>query len=468
MIERIARRMGSLRLAGCERGGVALIMLIGFIGLAVPITIASVQTSAQLSRNSSVYDSRLAGMYSASAGIEVALWEILNDPGFDDDMSEQSPTKDITVENDGNTVLVTVTKIYTDATLQGQGVVVSKAVSPATASVNATTTFTYDITLQNEGTDTITVEKIYDYLPPGFTYASSTTSGPTTSDPDVTLAPEATCGGVPRKLTWNVPAQSETLAPSEEMTLTFQATAALPDGTYYNQAASLYDPWWDASNVLVYTPYTAEVTVGTGTPKCGYGMKALVTHEVEPENPPIGIETEFTYTVTFENTSAGNIYVCQIEDLLPPTFTYVTSSSGDPLYSDNIDTSEPTLTWQSTPERWDLAWEDISQGKFVPLATTTPGETRTQKFRASAIPESGVNYYNEVEIVWATSLTGQGKCSTNQGESGTAFSGTGNATYVDPPTLYDIRAIAPDGTVESRIVFYQFEGEIDIISWQEY
>ncbi len=443
-------------------------MLMGFIGLAVPLAVASIETSSQLSRSSRVYDSRLTSMYSAGAGIEVALWEIMNDPDFDDNLSEQSPTKDLTVENDGNTVLVTVTKIYTDGTLQGQGVVVSKVVSPATASVNATTTFTYDITLQNEGTDTITVKKIYDYLPPGFTYASSTTSGPTTDDPDVSLGPEATCGSVPKKLTWNVPAQSETLAPSEEMTLTFQATAALPDGTYYNQAASLYDPGWVGSDVLVYTPYMSEVTVGTGTPKCGHGMKALVTHEVEPENPPIGVDTEFTYTITFENTSAADIYVCQIKDLLPPTFTYVTSSSGDPLYSDNIDTSEPTLMWKSTPERWDLAWEDISQSKFVPLATTTPGEIRTQKFRASAIPESGVNYYNEVDIVWATALTGQGKCSTNQGEAGTAFSGTGEATYVDPPTLYDIQAIAPDGTIESRIVFYKFEGEINIISWQEY
>ena len=79
-----------------------------------------------------------------------------------------------------------------------------------------------------------------------------------------------------------------------------------------------------------------------------------------------------------------------------------------------------------------------------------------------------MNYYNEVDILWATALTGQGKCSTNQGETGTAFSGTGNATYVDPPTLYDIQAIAPDGTIETRIIFYQLDGEIEVVSWQEY
>ena len=56
------------------RGGVALIMLVGFIGLAVPVSVASIQTSAQLSRNSRVYDSRLRSMYGAGSGIEVAIW----------------------------------------------------------------------------------------------------------------------------------------------------------------------------------------------------------------------------------------------------------------------------------------------------------------------------------------------------------------------------------------------------------
>ena len=80
---RVVRRiMASNKVLG-ERGGVALIMLVGFIGLAVPITIAAVQTSGQLSRNPRVYDSRLTGMYSAGAGIEIALHEIMNDHSFD-------------------------------------------------------------------------------------------------------------------------------------------------------------------------------------------------------------------------------------------------------------------------------------------------------------------------------------------------------------------------------------------------
>ena len=90
MIQWVAEHIGPLRLAGRQRGGVALIMVVGFMGLAVPLAVASMETAGQLSRNSRVYDGRLSSMYSAGAGIEVALWEILNDPDFDDELSEQS------------------------------------------------------------------------------------------------------------------------------------------------------------------------------------------------------------------------------------------------------------------------------------------------------------------------------------------------------------------------------------------
>ena len=76
-----------------QRGGVALIMLIGFMGLAVPVTVASLETSTTLSGASRVYDDRLRGAFSAAAGVEVAIHNILNHPTFDDDLSAASPTK---------------------------------------------------------------------------------------------------------------------------------------------------------------------------------------------------------------------------------------------------------------------------------------------------------------------------------------------------------------------------------------
>ncbi len=137
--------LGSImrRLGTSQRGGVALIMLIGFIALAVPITIAAVQTGGQLSRNSRVYDNRLAGMYNSGSAVEVALHKILSDPNFDDGLTPASPSKAMTAEANGETVNITVTKIFTSSAVDGQALVVSKAVTPTSAPVDTANTFTY-------------------------------------------------------------------------------------------------------------------------------------------------------------------------------------------------------------------------------------------------------------------------------------------------------------------------------------
>lgn len=150
-----------------ERGGVALIMLIGFVGLAVPITIAAVNTSSQLSRNSRVYDTRLTGMYNAGSGLEVALHEVLSDPNFNDGLTPSNPDKLIEVDANGETVSVTVTKVFSSGSVQGQGLVIRKEVTPTSVAASTATTFTYTLTITNQGSQAVTLEQVRDYLPPG-------------------------------------------------------------------------------------------------------------------------------------------------------------------------------------------------------------------------------------------------------------------------------------------------------------
>ena len=116
-----------LRRLTTQRGGVALIMLLGFIGLAVPLTIASIQTSAQLSRNSRVYDSRLRSMYGAGSGIEVAIWQILTDAGYYGALTPSNPSAQLVVDSNGEDVEVTINRIFTGGDLTGQGLVVMLA-----------------------------------------------------------------------------------------------------------------------------------------------------------------------------------------------------------------------------------------------------------------------------------------------------------------------------------------------------
>ncbi len=145
MVKWLAARLARCRLARGERGGPATLMLIGFIVLAVPLTVAAIQTAGQISRNSRVYDGRLTGMYSAGAGVELVLWKILSDPTFNDDLTELDPTTQLTVENNDETVDVTVTQIFDSVVLDGQGVIVTKSVTPDDINVGQSPTFTYTI-----------------------------------------------------------------------------------------------------------------------------------------------------------------------------------------------------------------------------------------------------------------------------------------------------------------------------------
>ena len=465
MIERIAEHVGSLRLAGRERGGVALIMLVGFIGLAVPLAVASLATSAQLSRNSRVYDSRLSAMYNAGAGIEVALHELLSDPTFDDGLTPSDPDLDFTVNPNGETVTVTVTKIFGSADLQGQGLTITKEVTPTTAPLNTQTTFTYTITIRNEGTGTATLEQVTDFLHPYASYVATSTSGITAADPnaDNNDGPNSTCGGsTPYKLTWNLSPYVQ-IATMQEVTLTFQTQASLPDGTFYNQVMVRYDPWWVSPDVEVYSPFTAPITVGTGDPKCGYGSFTFVTKDVAPQDAPPG-PTTFTYTIRLENLDSSTRYVCTITDLLPPTVSYASGSSS------GITTADPTETWDSDSERWELDWREPGL-KPPPLTSLAPGETKTQTFQATAVVEVGKNYFNEIWSVFAWN-GGEEDCrdalKANQEGGGTGQGGAGNSSSVVVAPMYDIQAVAADGSVLSRVLFWEDAGQIEVLSWQEY
>ena len=105
---------------------------------------------------------------------------------------------------------------------------------PSTAPANTLTTFTYDITIKNEGTNAVTLKNIRDYLPPQFSYVGPTT-GITTNDPTI-ASNEITsnCGNTAYTLDWSLPPNLEVQA-GEELTLSFNATGTLPDGAYYNQ-----------------------------------------------------------------------------------------------------------------------------------------------------------------------------------------------------------------------------------------
>lgn len=84
-----------------QQGGVALILLLAFTALGVPLALSTTQFAGQIGLNSRVYDDRLAGGGSAKAGIELAFWELRNNP---------SPGGTLTVDVNGSTTTIVITE----------------------------------------------------------------------------------------------------------------------------------------------------------------------------------------------------------------------------------------------------------------------------------------------------------------------------------------------------------------------
>ncbi len=167
------------RLVHAQRGGVAVIMLLAFIVLAVPLATAALGTAAQLSRNSGVYERRLTGQYNAASGVEVAIYDALYGPEFDD-LSPSDPTKDIQVEVNGENVPVTVTKSYPSGYsvptpfTPSSAIQVTKSVTPQSVAPCTPTDYTYTISLENTGATPYDINAITDELPLGLTYKGPT------------------------------------------------------------------------------------------------------------------------------------------------------------------------------------------------------------------------------------------------------------------------------------------------------
>jgi len=315
-IRRIFTWIMNSDLARGNRGGIAISMLLVMVVMAVPLTTSALKVSGQLNRASRVYNDRLSGYYNAGGAIDVAIHDIINDPDFDNGLTPSNPDKAIVADVNGEDVNVTVTKIFGNEDLQGQGLIMTKAVTPTTAPVGILTTFTYTITIENKGTDTVTLKEVEDFQPPGFTYVENSTTGITTDNPTTGDTSSDDCGQNSTSIVWDLVPDVQITA-QQELTLTFQSNATLPNGTYYNQAKITYDPWWVSPDVEIYTPYTVPITVGTGTPNCGYAVGVVTTKDASPQEAPPG-PTTFTYTVSLENWDSSTRYLCTITDLLPP------------------------------------------------------------------------------------------------------------------------------------------------------
>jgi len=99
------------KLALGERGGVAILALVAFMVLALPLSIAAIQTASGLSRTSQVLDNRLEESSCRDSGVEQAIWRLMYESGFADSLTDLSPSTSYTLSECEDDVDITVTCI---------------------------------------------------------------------------------------------------------------------------------------------------------------------------------------------------------------------------------------------------------------------------------------------------------------------------------------------------------------------
>ena len=211
------------------KGGVAILLALALMAFGVPVITAALSLASTLAIDSQVktriLDRHYCGVgedefvrYLALDGARFQAWLAANpdpnDPGtiaFCDALIPLTITQGPSPGSSPNYSFQEIQSAF-------------KEVTPNQALANILTTFTYTITLKNQGTGTISLEKIIDCLPPLFQYSNNTTTGSiTSSNPTIAVgAGDTHCGDEPDQLTW-VLSPGINIAAQEVKTLTFKA-----------------------------------------------------------------------------------------------------------------------------------------------------------------------------------------------------------------------------------------------------
>ncbi|MBI4340322.1 MAG: DUF11 domain-containing protein [Chloroflexi bacterium] len=401
------------RAARSEKG-IALVAVLAFMVLALPLVMAALAFASTLSLDSGVKTRILKRQYALLGASQHAIYRVAYEPGYMDGLEAGVPAI-YSLDLNGETVTVTIEKMVdppeappppnTDSSRRLQ---TYKEVTPTSASPGVYTVFTYTIIVRNQDDEPEKVTKVHDGLPPGFTYLAGSTTGETTNDPAITTHDDGS--GVYQELVWNLSPLHITLQPGQQATVAFQAGATPVQGNYCNRA------WAEPGDDLTSTGLTARIAVGSPSAALCPGEAATVTKTVQPRVVAGGVPTTFTYAIAINNIGTQDVGVSQIRDLLPLNFSYATgSTAGD------ITTADPTTMLFQGSQRLD--WN------FSPSVMVLAGQARTLAFHAQAQVDPG-DYWNQAWVTfdeldysvytWPTALVrvmGVVKSSVTDGEA---------------------------------------------------
>lgn len=364
--------------------GIGMVLVLALMALAIPIITAALGLASTLSIDSRVKTDIAKGQYT-NLGVpdivaEVVL-EILDDP--DTEVPPEGIDIIIDINDEEVPVNVTPADPGVDDPAYGEGLRVTKQVSPTTAPVESSspTIFTYTITVENTTGAPIKLKRIHDGLPPGFSYYGPT-SDVTSSNPKETWLDNQDDVPTYLQLTWKLESLRIEILPGQSVSLTFDAQASdLAEGNYCNEA------WVDPDGPESRTGKTAKVIVGTPADDvcAGEEVEVITVVDVTP-NPDDPDMIRTTYTIEITNVTDTELNIWWIRDKLPREFNYVLGSTTGEITDRN---PFPRLKlWGQQRLNWFFIFD---------LPSILPGETKTLTFEADA-PLTPGSYYNEVWV----------------------------------------------------------------------
>ena len=334
--------------------GVAMIMVIAFMALSIPMITGALSLSGTLSSDSTVKTEILKRQYSDLGGDQWGGY--LAKKGY--------PCGDYQFDLNDNPIDVSICELpdllYPPPPADDSRRLFSSiTVTPDTASPADFNPpgpfpqpFTFTVTVTNRDDDPEGLPKIHAVLPPGFAYVDDSSSLVDELGNLVTNKNPAVSG---QKLTWNLASLKIALqpaapgVPAELRQLSFDAEAILTVGNYCTEA------WADPGQVKTGTGLDALIQVGTPTNNLCAGHAVSLDNAADVAGGTVVGRNPITveYTIAFQNKGTLPLTLTQVRDLLPPGFVYSPgTTSGTLTLSDPISTvfqGRQRLDWVFDP-----------------------------------------------------------------------------------------------------------------------
>ena len=370
-----------------QEGAMGMILVIGFMALAIPLITAALTLSGTLARDSQVKTNILKRQYAALGVVEYVSylaadpirWNDWKTANFVPASGNYQESLIISGQNTNVTVAPLAVSPGDAPAIPISPLQTQLSANPAVLPEGNDLTLTLTITNLTTGLEDLT--KIYIGLPPGFRYHGGSTTGVTTADPVETVM-SSLFNDTPDYdlVTWDLTSLDLQLQPSQSVTLSFVAHTDDPEGN--EEGNFCVRGWVGAAGGVPSNGSTVQVTLGEAYEPCLDNRLETVT-TVSPQIVPTGGATHvFTYTTTVQNVGTETQLLTGIRDVLPLGFNYkLNTTSGD------LTNSNPSATLL-IDGRWELNWTFPSE---IPVP---PGGTKTLVIQAEAQPGLG-NWYIE-------------------------------------------------------------------------